>query len=351
MSNFIIKPDGLFPSTYSQMGRVLIPSKNCNNRKIARKYDEKGSTSVLNTQTGIKTLSAPYISTFKQFDRPGPLISEECQPCRIVSVPSVTDKTVYPCSSGKYSVTGYVDASNKIGVLGNSMFPRITTSDYQLYQQYRDVTEKKNITGECPCPFTLENGYYIDSSEQLPFPIIYKDCELCLAPFKIFLGRITDLQQINNCKYIINYLDDSGPQSVEATISANNTITVANGVDEPFIITYKPPTPVIFDSSAVAQDSVLDKVVFGTCPIVNITDLTININNNVVTFKDNGQSKSFNKFIQLVPNSTYVIIDGDVIYILQNISGVPPTYQISFKVTCDCVLQNTLSTPPPQSLF
>ena len=72
--------------------------------------------------------------------------------------------------------------------------------------------------------------------------------------------------------------------------------------------------------------------------------------NNVVTFKDNGQSKSFNKFIDV--NGSYVIIDGDVIYILQNISGVSPTYQISGKVTCDCVF-DVLRTPtlPPQSLF
>jgi len=151
MSNFIIKPDGLFPSTYSQMGRVLIPSKDCNNRKIARKYTEKGATTILDTQTGMKTISTPYISTFKRFDRPSPLISLDCQNCQIVSVPSVTDKTIYPCSLNKYSVTGYTDAKNKIGVLGNSMYPRITTGDYQLYQQYK-VTDKNNIITPSPPP-------------------------------------------------------------------------------------------------------------------------------------------------------------------------------------------------------
>jgi len=146
--DFIIKPDGLFPSTYSQMGRVLIPSKNCDNRKIARKYTEKGAKFVLDTQTGSKDISTPYISTFKRFDRPTPMISQDCQNCAMVSVPSVTDKTIYPCSLGKYSVTENGGVENKIGVMGNSMYPRITTSDYQLYQQYR-VTEKNNIVGGC----------------------------------------------------------------------------------------------------------------------------------------------------------------------------------------------------------
>ena len=162
MSNFIIKPDGLFPSTYSQMGRGLIPSKDCDNRKIARKFTEKGAIFV-NTQPGVKTLSAPYISTFKRFDRPSPLISHECQSCRIISVPSVTDKTVYPCSLGKYSVTGYNTPNNKIGVMGNSMYPRITTSDYQLYQQYR-VTDKNNIT-DIVLPLTM-TGYSVRSSTE-----------------------------------------------------------------------------------------------------------------------------------------------------------------------------------------
>ncbi len=171
MSNFIIKPDGLFPSTYSQMGRVLIPSKDCNNRKIARKYTEKGATTILDTQTGMKTISTPYISTFKRFDRSSPLISLDCQNCQIVSVPSVTDKTIYPCSLNKYSVTGYTDAKNKIGVLGNSMYPRITTGDYQLYQQYR-VTDKNNIITPPPNSFIMlidSNSSPIISNLVLPF--------------------------------------------------------------------------------------------------------------------------------------------------------------------------------------
>jgi len=148
MHNFIIKPDGLFPSTYSQMGRVLIPSKDCKNRKIARKFTEKGATLKIDSFGG-RTISTPYISTFKRFDRPSPLISENCQNCRILSVPSVTDKTIYPCSLGKYSVTEYSNTSNAIGQLGNSLYPRITTSNNQLYQQYR-VTEKNNIIQDSP---------------------------------------------------------------------------------------------------------------------------------------------------------------------------------------------------------
>ena len=113
MSNFIIKPANLLPSTYSQMGRVLIPSKNCDNRKIARKYTEKGSKSTLNPTTGMNILNT-YVSTFKRFDRPSPMISQDCQSCKFSSVPSVTDKTLYPCSLGKYSLTQYSNYKNTI---------------------------------------------------------------------------------------------------------------------------------------------------------------------------------------------------------------------------------------------
>jgi len=114
MPNFIIKPATLTPSTYSQIGRVLIPSKDCNNRKIARKFTEKGAK--LKTDIyGSNTIDNPFISTFKRFDRHSPLISTHCQPCKTISVPTVTDKTIYPCSLGKYDVTEYSNTSNTIG--------------------------------------------------------------------------------------------------------------------------------------------------------------------------------------------------------------------------------------------
>ena len=136
--DFIIKPATIIPSTYSQMGSVLIPSKTCSNRQIARKYSEKSATSILSTDTGLRSVSNTYISTSKRFDRPSPMISRNCQSCDVSSIPSVTDKIAYPCSLGKYAVTEYVNVKNTIDPnYTYSNYPRTITSNNQLYQQYK----------------------------------------------------------------------------------------------------------------------------------------------------------------------------------------------------------------------
>jgi hypothetical protein len=135
MPNLSIKPATLLPSTYSQNGNTLLPSKDCNNRNIARKFIEKGSR-IKTDIYGSNTIDKPIISTFKQFDRPSPIISENCQSCLKLSIPSVTDKSIYPCSLGHYSVTKYSNSKN-INNRGNSLYPRVTTTNNQLYQTYR----------------------------------------------------------------------------------------------------------------------------------------------------------------------------------------------------------------------
>ena len=148
--NPIIVPNTLNPSTYSQMGTVLIPSRTCNNHVIARKYSEPIAKYRL--VSGLKVIDRPFISTFKKFDRPSVNISRNCQNCDIISVPTVTDKTIYPCTLNKYSVSGKSNPKSKIGIFGNSSYHRITTSNNQLYQQYRinniTLEEENNV---CPC--------------------------------------------------------------------------------------------------------------------------------------------------------------------------------------------------------
>ena len=334
-NDFIIKPDGLFPSTYSQMGRVLIPSKNCDNRKIARKYTEKGATSVLDTQTGTKTISTPYISTFKRFDRPSPLISLDCQNCQIVSVPSVTDKTIYPCSLDKYSVTGYTDAKNKIDVLGNPIYPRITTSDYQLYQQYR-VTEKNNIinnNNNTCCNFELTSGIYLSNPPQpAPFnsiPIIVKNnCEICIPPRDNVIFSVS--WSGTECIWNIES-SESSLGSLTLTITSNNKFTL-EGSSIPDSIDYE-----FIEPSSLSARTIQDKggefiKQVGICensqasitylsPILTITDDGITTNYTEGFFVDN-EIYVFNKLTH-----TYYEFIKDISL---------NSFKITNKFNCDC---------------
>ena len=325
MKNFIIKPDGLFPSTYSQMGRVLIPSKDCNNKKIARKFTEKGNKLKIDI-FGFKTISAPYISTFKRFDRPTPLISQDCQNCQMLSVPSVTDKTIYPCSLGKYSVTEHSVTENKIGVLGNSTHPRITTSDYQLYQQYR-VTEKNNIIDNDCCEFNLENGIYLSLDPQFEFlPIFYKNCDFCevynqgLIPAEDFslekIGICSFKLIINGIEVILNIIDDN---TLEANIPSNPSIIFIKEESEPL-------------SSIINSVNTFSLSLSGICGNISITDITFN--GSTLKFKENGKLLSFTEGVEISSTNECIVNNGDDFYRLKkNVDR----YKLVQKINCDCL--------------
>ncbi len=320
------------------MGRVLIPSKNCDNRKIARKYTEKGATSVLDTQTGTKTISTPYISTFKRFDRPSPLISLDCQNCQIVSVPSVTDKTIYPCSLDKYSVTGYTDAKNKIDVLGNPMYPRITTSDYQLYQQYR-VTEKNNIinnNNNTCCNFELTSGVYQSNPPQQGsfnfIPIIVKNnCEICIPPQGSSDVIFSVSWSGTECIWNI----ESSLLSFTLTITSNNKFTlegssIPDSIDYEFIepsslsASTIQPTGGDFTSGSDICENSLFSIAYSP-PILTITDNGITTNyTEGFFFNDSFSDVELYVFNKLT--HTYYVFFPDV----------PNEFKIVGKLNCDC---------------
>ena len=325
--DFIIKPDGLFPSTYSQMGRVLIPSKNCDNRKIARKYTEKGAKFVLDTQTGSKDISTPYISTFKRFDRPTPMISQDCQNCTMVSVPSVTDKTIYPCSLGKYSVTENGGVENKIGVMGNSMYPRITTSDYQLYQQYR-VTEKNNIVGGCPCP--LKTGIYSVDPVGDKVPIIYddKNCTICSGGLDVLFPGFKNLTKINDCEFLFEF--DVGEAII--TIDSNIQLTLTNGGDA-FVGTLVPPEP-ISGQGSYSEKTPFTFISEQKCDDIIVADLKVKATS--ISFKVNGQLQTFTEYVR--DNAIIYLIKDSVIYAIEEMIDIKgDSYKITSITDCDCL--------------
>jgi len=326
--NFIIKPDGLFPSTYSQMGRVLIPSKDCNNRKIARKFTEKGVKPIINpTTAGMNILSSTYISTFKRFDRPSPLISQDCQPCEIVSVPSVTDKTIYPCSLGKYSVTSYSDYENNIQ-LGNSLYPRITTSNNQLYQQYR-VKNINNINN-C-CKFELKNGPYlpiIDIPELDFFPLFYTNCNFCKEFYKNYNIII---EKITVCTFkIISSEFGSGI----ITIENNNEILIQ--FRKPYIL---PPLLYIKqEKTSIPNIDVIESLPNFTGNCGNITIENVTLNNGELTIQEDGKLITFTDTYN-IGDSFIFTNDNENFYTLIRPDNQSPFY-LSQKTNCDCVWNN-----------
>ncbi len=328
--NFIIKPDGLFPSTYSQMGRVLIPSKDCNNRKIARKFTEKGVKPIINpTTAGMNILSSTYISTFKRFDRPSPLISQDCQPCEIVSVPSVTDKTIYPCSLGKYSVTAYSDYENTIDKnYIYSIYPRITTSDYQLYQQYR-VKNINNINN-C-CKFELKNGPYlskIDIPELDFFPLFYTNCNFCKEFYKNYNIII---EKITVCTFkIISSEFGSGI----ITIENNNEILIQ--FRKPYIL---PPLLYIKqEKTSIPNIDVIESLPNFTGNCGNITIENVTLNNGELTIQEDGKLITFTDTYN-IGDSFIFTNDNENFYTLIRPDNQSPFY-LSQKTNCDCVWNN-----------
>lgn len=334
MPNFIIKPATLTPSTYSQIGRVLIPSKDCNNRKIARKFTEKGAT--LKTDAfGSTTISAPFISTFKRFDRPSPIISTHCQPCKTISVPTVTDKTIYPCSLGKYDVTEYSNTSNTIGPLGNSMFPRITTSNNQLYQQYR-VTDKNNIQqlDICDCPYTLETGVYLFSEQGqvvLPIYLFTDGCEIIcytdLDPGSIGIKTPT---KIDNCKYRI---DLGGDDNIILEVIGNNTIEISSGMQSLTTTLNR----IEGNDNINGNDSNLKRSDFvsePSCP-EEIAITNLKLTNGVLTFEENGVKVNLGKYYEELDDGS-----GNILRFYSNETSIYRYSQndegIFNKLTCDC---------------
>lgn len=322
MSNFTVKPATLLPSTYSQMGRVLIPSKDCDNRKIARKFTEKGAKIKIDSFSG-KILSSSFISTFKRFDRPSPLISTECQPCKTVSVPSVTDKTIYPCSVGKYSVTGYNDSENKIGVMGNSMFPRITTSDYQLYQQYR-VTEK-NIINDC-CPFTLDNGVYVSSSDDVPFlPVFYENCEFCINVYENLLIDVR-IEKIDSCTF--RFISVEG--EIILKIIGNNKISgeFIEPKNPSFILEKPDSQPLDFSLVSVNKTDFTFESGCGDILVTDIESTPIS-----VSWREDGKLVNFFEGVVLPGGETIILNNGDDFY---SIVLEGSDYRILDKINCEC---------------
>ncbi len=219
MPNFILKKNSLYPTTFSQIGSTLIPSKTCNNQKVARRYDP-------DITIGGKTPFNTYVSTSKQIDRPTPLISTDCQSCNILSVPSVTDKTIYPCSSDKYSITFYSNTQNNVDTLGNSVYPRIITSNNQLYQQYQ-TTDKKNIRIVIPITDTsfkmlipilgktennLELPFYLgnDSFEDAGSKFLTVRQANQLYPGSVIVIQEGDMYYVDISKKLLNYVDEQG---------------------------------------------------------------------------------------------------------------------------------------------
>ncbi len=336
MHNFIIKPATLTPSTYSQIGRVLIPSKDCDNRKIARKFTEKGATFKTDV-FGSTTISAPFISTFKRFDRPSPIISTHCQPCKTISVPTVTDKTIYPCSLGKYDVTEYSNTSNTIGPLGNSMFPRITTSDYQLYQQYR-VTDKNNIQqlDICDCPYTLETGVYIFSdpstNDLLPVFLFTDGCEIiCYNTIDPGDQKPSTPVKIGECKYRI----DIGEEQDILEVIGNNTIKIFNE-NNPSVSLTTTLNLTEGNDNINGNDTILNLIDFVSeqlCP-KEIVITNLKITNGVLTFEENGVKVNLGKYYEKIDNS------GDIKRFYSNETSIYEYNQndekIVLKLTCDC---------------
>jgi len=326
MPNFIVKPATLLPSTYSQMGRVLIPSKDCDNRKIARKFTEKGAKIKMDA-FGEKTLSTPFISTFKRFDRPSPIISTDCQNCQMLSVPSVTDKTIYPCSIGKYSVTGYNDSENKIGVMGNSMFPRITTSDYQLYQQYR-VTEKNNIINDC-CPFTLDNGIYT-SSDVAPFPflpVFYENCEFCINVYENLLIDVI-IEKIDSCTFRFISADFG---EIILKIIGNNKISV-EFIESNGLFVFEKPEPIPFNSIILLGNLNTTNFTFkGDCGDISVTD--IQETPQAFSWKEDGKLIKFTEAVSISNGETIILNNGDDFYAIVFEGS---DYRILDKINCEC---------------
>lgn len=319
MQNLIIKPATLAPSTYSQIGNTLLPSKDCNNRKIARKFTQRGPR-LKKDIYGSTTIDKPFISTFKRFDRPSPLISRNCQNCKIVSVPSVTDKTIYPCSLGKYGVTEYSNGINKINNLGNSLYHRITTSNNQLYQQYR-VTNKNNIEPlEKCCDFILETGIY--NNGIINIAVFMDGCTiLCIDN-----NPVTQISVEDPCEYIIDGTD------IIVEIISDNSITIDS-------IEY---TLLPFESTTVAdfgpEDNNGKLIPSGIdCNLGDLIITDIQITNNNLSIKENGVTINIgNKYQEYTDPSS-----SEVFRFYQNKSAIyvfneNPSNYIIDKITCGC---------------
>jgi len=316
MQNLIIKPATLTPSTYSQIGNTLIPSKDCNNRKIARKFTQRGPH-IKKYIYGSNTIDKPFISTFKRFDRPSPLISTNCQNCKMVSVPSVTDKTIYPCSLGKYGVTGYSNGINKINNLGNSLYHRITTTNTQLYQQYR-VTNKNNIKLKC-CEFTLKTGIY--NNGIINIAVFMDGCTMiCIDNDPVTQPNVED-----PCEYIIEGTD------IIVEIISDNEISIDSVI---YML-----LPFENTSSDFGPETNNGKLIPAgiDCNSEDLIITDIQITNNNLSIKENGVTISIgNKYQEYTDPST-----SEVFRFYQNKSAIyvfneNPSNYIIDKITCGC---------------
>lgn len=320
MKNLIIKPATLIPSTYSQIGNTLIPSKDCNNRKIARKFTQQGPR-IKKDIYGLKTIDKPFISTFKRFDRPSPLISKNCQNCRTLSVPSVTDKTIYPCSLGKYGVTEYFNGTNKINNLGNFLYHRITTTNNQLYQQYR-VTNKNNIELQKCCDFRLKTGVY--NNGIINIAVFMDGCNiLCIDNNTVTQSNVED-----PCEYIVDGTD------IIVEIISDNSITIDS--IEYTLLPFENTTVADFgpeDNNGKLIPSGID------CNSGDLIITDIQITNNNLSIKENGVKINIgNKYQEYSdPSSSDVFRfyqNKSVIYVF-NEQSIDNNYIID-KITCGC---------------
>ena len=344
-NDFIIKPATIIPSTFSQIGSALIPSKKCNNRKIVRKYTEKGATSVLSTDTGLRSVSGSYISTSKRFDRPSPMISSNCQPCTMLTIPSVTDKTAYPCSLGKYSVTGYFNVKNRIDPnYTYSSYPRIITSNNQLYQQYR-VTDKNNIVKEIPnscpdCQYEIETGIYqsIDDKKFDLYVINKGNCELCtFLPDASLFGSTYQ----KGCLW----KDDA---NINIEIIGNNQIKIIDGSGSGIIFNLIISTTSFDTVQFVTETNVVLEPLEGSC--TNIQEFEISQNGNTLTIKNliNNVEETFTQAAILPgsPNDTLVVYSNNQeIFYFFGMTSTGNSYELNGTLICNCAYERIKDCP------
>jgi len=221
------------------------------------------------------------------------------------------------------------------------MFPRITTSDYQLYQQYR-VTDKNNIQqlDICDCPYTVETGVYIFSDPSTPndlFPVfLFTDgCEIiCYTISDPGDQKPSPPVKIGECKYRI----DIGEEQDILEVIGDNTIKIFNENNPSVSLT----TTLNLTEGNEPSISGIDNII----PLIDVSSLpscpkeivitNLKITNGVLTFEENGVKVNLGKYYEKIDNGTdveriYTNSGGTVIYDYSTI-----TKQIRAKLTCDC---------------
>jgi hypothetical protein len=220
---------------------------------------------------------------------------------------------------------------NKIGVMGNSMYPRITTSDYQLYQQYR-VTEKNNIVGGCPCP--LKTGIYSADPSGVKVPIIYddKNCTICSGGLDVLFQGFKNLTKINDCEFLFEF--DGGEAIITIDSNIQLTLTVI-GSGEATVGTLVPPEP-ISGLDPYENDTPFTFISEQKCDDIIVADLDVKATS--ISFKVNGQLQTFTEYVEGDTDIIYLIKDS-VIYkievIIDTLKG--DSYKIISINDCDCL--------------